>query len=90
MLHRILGAGTSPELLKEGLGVSSRRVRDVAERVANASSGDFATDLEAAGASGVDVEREMVSLADEQLRYEAASRLLQKVYAQIRSSVRDR
>lgn len=90
MLHRILGAGTSPDLLKEGLGVSSRRVREVAERVSNASSGDFATDLQAAQTSGVDVEREMVALADEQLRFEAATRLLQKVYAQIRSSVRER
>lgn len=90
MLNRILGAGTSPELLKEGLGVSARRIREVAERVANASSGDFATDLDAAQAGAIDVEQEMVTLADEQLRFDAASRLLQKMYAQIRSSVRER
>jgi flagellar basal body rod protein FlgB len=38
----------------------------------------------------VDIEREMVSLADEQLRYEAATSLLTKVYQQVRSSIRER
>lgn len=90
MLNRILGNGTSSSLLKEGLNVSSRRAREVAERVANASSNDFATELEAAGAGAVDLEKEMVTLADEQLRYEATTRLLQKVYQQVRSSVRER
>jgi flagellar basal body rod protein FlgB len=37
----------------------------------------------------VNVEKEMVALADEQLRFEAATALLQKVYQQIRSSVRE-
>lgn len=58
--------------------------------MANASNPDFAAELEAAGREPVDVEKEMVTLADEQLRYEATTRLLQKVYAQIRSSVRER
>lgn len=90
MLNRILGTGTSAGMLKEGLNVSSRRVRDVAERVANAANNDFAAELDAAGEGAVDVEQEMVTLADEQLRYEATTRLLQKVYAQLRSSVRER
>lgn len=90
MLNRILGQGTSPALLKEGLDVSSRRAREVAGRVANAANNDFATELEGARGGVVDVEKEMVALADEQLRYEATTRLLQKVYAQIRSSVRER
>lgn len=90
MLHRILGNGTSSQLLKEGLNVSSRRVREVATRVANAANEGFAADLEAAQGGAVDVEKEMVKLADEQLRYEATTRLLQKVYAQVRSSVRER
>ena len=89
MLNRILGQGTRPAALREGLDASSQRVREVASRVANASNTDFATELEAAQ-SAVDVEQEMVKLADEQLRYEAATRLLQKAYAQIRSSVRER
>ncbi len=90
MLKRIFGAGTTPAMLRQGLTESSRNVRQVAARVANASSGSFASDLQAAQGGGVDVEREMVTLADEQLRYEAAGRLLQRVYAQIRASVRER
>jgi flagellar basal body rod protein FlgB len=38
----------------------------------------------------VDLEAEMVALADEQLRFEAAVKLLEQVYAQVRSSVRER
>ena len=38
----------------------------------------------------VDLETEMVALADEQIRFEAATRLLQKVYQQVRASVRER
>lgn len=89
MLNRILGSGTTPASLREGLSASSQRVREIASRVANAANQDFGSALDAAqGAGKVDVEREMVSLADEQLRFEASSRLLQKVYAQLRSSVR--
>jgi hypothetical protein len=91
MLNRILGQGTTPAALKDGLTEGSQRVRAVAERVANASSEEFAARLDAAvGGRGTDLEREMVTLADEQLRFEATSRLLQKVYAQVRASVRER
>ena len=38
----------------------------------------------------VDLEAEMVSLADEQLHFETAARLLQKTYEKIRLSLRDR
>ena len=50
--------------------------------------------LSAADAAGrgnqVDIEREMVALADEQLRFEATSNLLAKVYQQVRSAIRER
>lgn len=96
MLHRLLGAGTSVSLLKHGLNESSERGRAIAARVANVSTpgAPFGTALAAAQGggeeAGVDLEREMVALADEQIRFEAASRLLQKVYAQVRASVRER
>jgi len=102
MLTRLIGAGTSAAQLKGGLDDSTRVVRGIAHRVANASTPgaagtpDFAATLEAetgaegAGATGVDLEREMVALADEQLRYETAASLLQKVYQQIRLSVTER
>jgi flagellar basal body rod protein FlgB len=38
----------------------------------------------------VNIEEEMVSLADEQLHFEATARLLQRTYEQIRTSLRDR
>jgi flagellar basal body rod protein FlgB len=80
--------------LKEGLNTSSQAVRGIAHRVANASTPDFADAMQAAQAAGrgdaVDIEQEMVALADQQLRYEATSSLLQKVYQQVRSAVRER
>jgi flagellar basal body rod protein FlgB len=36
----------------------------------------------------VDGEGEMMSLADEQLRYETTAKLLEKTYAQLRTSIR--
>jgi len=102
MLNRLLGTGSTVARLKAGLDESVRSVRGIAHRVANAStpgSGGFGDVLREAqgvagrggpGAEGVDLEKEMVALADEQLRYEATSRLLQKVYQQLRSSVRER
>lgn len=100
MLTRLIGEGTTSAQLKEGLTASSRAVRGIAHRVANASTPDaagtpeFAEALDAAQAGGegeeFDIEREMVALADEQLRYETAATLLQKVYQQIRSSIRER
>lgn len=42
------------------------------------------------GGPKVDLESEMVSLADEQLRFEATAKLLEKTYQSIRLSLRDR
>jgi flagellar basal body rod protein FlgB len=96
MLNRLFGAGTSVTDLRAGLNRSTSAVREIAHRVANASSdpsGGFASALEDAGPAGpgeaVDLEKEMVALADEQIRYEATARLLEKVYQQIRLSIRE-
>jgi flagellar basal body rod protein FlgB len=40
--------------------------------------------------AGRDVEAEMMTLADEQLRYETTAKLLEKTYQKIRLSIRDR
>lgn len=97
MLNRLFGSTTSVSELKNGLDRSTQAVRAIAHRVANASShpeGGFAATLENAQRGTpegeIDLEREMVTLADEQLRYEATTRLLEKVYQQIRQSVRER
>ncbi len=96
MLNRLFGSESSLPALKTSLDQSTRSVREIAHRVANASSGldgGFASALEGANGeiagNGVDLEREMVALADEQLRFEAAARLMEKVYQQIRYSVRE-
>lgn len=92
MLNRLVGSDSTVAQLKEGLDASSRAVRGIAHRVANAGSPDFAEalqDAQAAGERGVDLEQEMVALADEQLRYEATASLLQKMYQQIRASMRE-
>lgn len=98
MLQRLMGQGSSVRQLRQGLTESSQSTRQIAHRIANASvrgEATFAQTLDQVQATGdvgepVDVEREMVALADEQLRFDAAAGLLQKVYAQLRASVRER
>lgn len=89
MISRALGPDSTPDVLKSALDASSRAVRGIAHRVANASNPDFRAALEAAGEPPLDLDREMVSLADEQLRYETAAGLLEKMYDQLRASVRE-
>ena len=88
-IHRI----SSATALKGSLDIGAERTRQIASRVAQASlNGDgFALSpaTDASGADAVNVEQEMVNLADEQLRFEASAKLLEKVYQQIRTSMRD-
>jgi hypothetical protein len=94
MLFGFFGRVSGAPQLRESLDVSSQRVRGIAQRVAGATIGDasgFAlpgstTD----GTAPVDLEREMTSLADEQLRYETTAKLLEKTYQKIRLSIRER
>ncbi len=96
MLHGLIGKSTSVDTLKGGLDASMRRTEAIAHRVANAATPGmegmegFARVLDdvTGESTGVDLEAEMVSLADEQIRYDAMSRLLQRVYEQVRMSVR--
>ena len=92
---------SSAASMRQSLDVSSARTRAIADRVAKATmqNGDgfalAATSAENSAGSqqpdaGVDLEAEMVSLGDEQLRYEATAKLLQKTYEKIRLSLRDR
>jgi len=99
MLTRLLGDGTTAKALREGLAHSSRRAREIAHRVANVTTperGDFADTLDrtrrAEGGEGTaaELEREMVRMVDEQIRFEATGRLLSGIYDQIRSGIRER
>ena len=98
MLFGFFGRVSSAEPLKQFLDVSSQRTRMIADRVAKATllSNDGFSLPEAGVKPGskldgpVDLEAEMVSLADEQLHFEATAKLLEKTYQQIRMSLKER
>jgi flagellar hook-associated protein FlgK len=98
MFSSLFGAGTRAAMLKGGLEENSRTQQAIAGRIARAtqaSASDFGAAL--AGAEGtaaqtagaeVDLQQEMVNLADVQLRYEASAKLLQEAYGQLRTAIR--
>ncbi|MFI5309598.1 MAG: hypothetical protein ACHQQ3_00075 [Gemmatimonadales bacterium] len=96
MTLSFIGRTTSVDQLKASLDVSAKRTRAIADRVARASAGqdEFALPAGPDGMGGsegpVNVEAEMVNLADEQLRYEAAAKFLQKTYAGLRESLQSK
>jgi flagellar basal body rod protein FlgB len=92
-ISRVVPAGE----LKDALDVGTQRVRAIADRVSKASlqnqdgfalPGTPGANGSATTSSGVDIESEMISLADEQLRYEATSKLLSKAYDQVRTALK--
>ena len=93
MIRGLLGSSTL-HLLRQELDVSTVRSREIADRVANASNRapasfeDSLTEALAEDENDIDLEVEMVLLADEQIRYEAMSQILRETYAQIRASLR--
>jgi len=98
MLYGFISRVSQATNLKAGLDISSQRTRAIADRVAKASipaGAGFALPNAGAAAGSselgpVNLEAEMVSLADEQIRFETTARLLQKTYQGIRASIRDR
>ncbi|MCX5760583.1 MAG: hypothetical protein NTW72_03605 [Gemmatimonadetes bacterium] len=97
MSFDLIGRVTQAEKLKQSLDISTQRTRSIADRVARATAlqqGFALPDTSSGPGSNetgpVDIEAEMVSLADEQLRYEAAARLLAKTYASLRLALKDR
>ena len=93
MLFGFIGRVSNAPQLKDSLDVSSQRVRAIAQRVAAASvpgQQEFGLPGEEVGQSPTaNLEAEMTSLADEQLRYDAAAKLLEKAYLRIRVSMRN-
>lgn len=98
MLFGFIGRVSGATSLKQGLDISSQRTRVIADRVAKASliaPGGFALPEpnrtpESPAQGPIDLEAEMVSLADEQIRFEATAKLLERAYRGIRASLRDR
>lgn len=94
MLYGFFGRVSSAPQLLEGLDASSRRLTTIADRVAvararNESGFALPTDP-ATGAEAIDLETEMTSLADEDLRNQALNTLLRGTYDTLRSVIRDR
>jgi flagellar basal body rod protein FlgB len=91
-----IGRSTDATQLKASLDASAQRSRVIADRVSRASlpqtfslpSADGKTP--AAKEAPIDVEAEMVNLADEQLRYATTARLLQKTYAGLHASLQSK
>jgi len=91
MLFGFIDRVTSASPLKAALDRSVERSRGIADRVSKAGVPTFA--LDASGkpvqqASPVNVEDEMIALADEQVRFLATSRLLEKTYASLRGAIK--
>lgn len=95
MLFNFVNRVSSAGSMRDALDVSTQRARTIADRVAKATLANkdgfalpgTATPAEA-GAENVDIESEMVALADEQLRFEATAKLLERTYARIRTSIK--
>jgi flagellar basal body rod protein FlgB len=94
MLLGFFGRVSKAPQLTDALDAGSQRVRSIAQRVSVATLKDasgFSIPGSAAGEStSVNLEEEMTRLADEQLRYETSAKLLEKTYANIRLSIRER
>ena len=97
MLFGLIDRATTASPLKSALDQSVERSRGIADRVSKATlnNGDgFALKTGEAGAAGsenanpVNIEEEMTALADEQLRFLATSRLLEKTYASLRTAIK--
>jgi flagellar basal body rod protein FlgB len=95
MLFGLIDRTTSAASLKTSLDKSVERSRGIADRVSKATlqNGDgFALEAKAGSApttaNPVNVEDEMVALADEQLRFLATTRLLEKTYQSLRTAIK--
>jgi hypothetical protein len=93
MLFGFINRVSSAAQVKEGLDLSTQRTRAIAQRVATATLGNqsgFALPQGAAPAAPVNLEDEMTSLADEQIRFEAMAKMLEGTYLRIRTSIKER
>lgn len=92
MLFGFFGRVTAAPQLREALDASAARTRGIAQRVSAASVGGASgfSLPQGEGGSPVDLEAEMTALADEQLRYDATAKLLERTYSRLRLTVRDR
>jgi len=95
MLFGFIDRVTSASSLKTSLDRSVERSRSIADRVSKASlqnSDGFSLAANgrnaAVSANPINVEDEMIALADEQIRFLATSKLLEKTYASLRGAIK--
>lgn len=96
MLFGLIDRASVASPLKNSLDQSVQRSRAIADRVAQASvnNGDGfrlnakAGDATQPGGNDINIEDEMAALGDEQLRFLATSRLLEKTYQSLRSAIK--
>ncbi len=95
MFASLFGTDTVVGALRTGLDDSVQAHRGIAARVAGAQAAsahdDFAATLagQAAKAPEVDVEHEMVKLANNEIRYDAQTKFLSKVYSNLHTAMRN-
>lgn len=95
MLFGVFDRTTKATDLKDALDLSAMRTRAIASRVSQASlrnGNGFTLPIDPATGQPtetdqVDLETEMTSLADEQVRFDATEKLLEKTYAQFRTAI---
>jgi len=97
MIKSLFGAGTAAYKLRGALEEQMATQRGIAQRIQQAtaasSAQSFGDQLSAKLAGQkptIDINREMASLADTNLRYEVTSKMLAGAYNKLRTAFRDR
>lgn len=98
MIRGLFGTTSASSLLRGGLEEASATQRGIGQRMATAlavsTSTNFteATEAQLARArqAETDLQRDMASLADTQIRFEADAQLLREVYQRLRTAIGSR
>lgn len=97
MIKGLFGASSITSALRGGMDDAMALHRAIADRVAGAGTSSSRTSFQNAleqtqskASIEADLQRDMATLADTELRYEAEAKLLQGAYEKLRTALRDR